>query len=103
MVALPDHTQDNENAPLNRMTRYVRVRRVVGERFIEFDFAIGDPCLYVELVLPREAFERFCRDNRVHVMSADEGRAVDADMEKWRYGDSRTGNPSSTDDQREQQ
>ncbi len=81
-----------ENTPqrpsqFDDMTRYVRVRQVVDDRFVEFDFAIGDPALYVELVLPREAFTAFCHHNRVVMMSDEQARQVDADMSKWRYGD----------------
>ena len=69
------------------LTRYVRVRDVIDDKFVEFDFAIGDPSLYVELVLPREAFDTFCRHNEVQMMTEEQARAVDADMQKWRYGD----------------
>ena len=36
--------------------------RVNGERhgMIDFDFAVGDLALSVEMMLPREDFERFC-------------------------------------------
>ncbi|HBO12858.1 MAG TPA: phenol hydroxylase [Halieaceae bacterium] len=72
-----------------RLTRYVRVRGETASGFIEFDFAIGDPSLYVELVLPKGAFDIFCERNGVVFMSEEEAAAVDADMEKWRYGDLR--------------
>lgn len=68
------------------LKRYVRVRRVDEGKFVEFDFAIGDPSLYVELVLPPDAFHEFCRHNRVEMMSDAQAQAVDEDMEKWRYG-----------------
>ncbi len=71
----------------DELTRYVRIRRRVDNKFVEFDFAIGDPSLYVELVLPNAAFEAFCRHNDVVEMTAAQAAAVDADMEKWRYGD----------------
>ena len=70
----------------SELTRYVRVRREVDDRFIEFDFAINDPSLYVEMILPRAAFDAFCRHNHVVMMSDEEAARVDADMEKWRYG-----------------
>lgn len=73
------------------MTRYVRVRGETKGGFVEFDFAIGDPSLYVELVLPRAAFHEFCSRNRVVIMSEEQAAAVDADMDKWRYGESRVG------------
>ena len=50
-------------------------------------FAIGEPSLYVELVLPKDAFDTFCRHNKVVMMTEEQARAVDEDMEKWRYGD----------------
>lgn len=71
----------------NELARYVRVRDVIDDRFIAFDFAIGDPGLYVELVLPKKAFESFCKHNNVTLMTDEQAAAVDADMEKWRYGE----------------
>lgn len=72
-----------------QMPRYVRVRSEPDAAFVEFDFAIGYPDLFVELVLPRTAFARFCASNRVRHMDAAMAAAVDADMRKWRYGESR--------------
>lgn len=69
------------------LTRYVRIRRTLNEKFIEFDFAIGDPCLYVELILPKEAFHIFCRQNNAVMMTQEQAELVDADMAKWRYGE----------------
>jgi phenol hydroxylase P0 protein len=71
----------------NDMPRFVRVRSTAEEPFVEFDFAIGYPELYVELVLPRVAFEQFCASNRVQHMNAQQSAAIDADMQKWRYGE----------------
>jgi phenol hydroxylase P0 protein len=67
--------------------RYVRVRSEPGARFVEFDFAIGSPDMFVELVLPREAFDIFCRHNHVEHMDAAMAAAVDEDMVKWRFGE----------------
>lgn len=71
----------------DEMPRYIRVRSGPEDRFVEFDFAIGHPELFVELVLPREAFEIFCRHNKVVHMDSDMIRAVDDDMIKWRFGE----------------
>ncbi|WP_271410509.1 phenol hydroxylase subunit [Pseudomonas sp. Q1-7] len=73
----------------DQLPRYVRVRSEPDAAFVEFDFAIGYPDLFVELVLPRAAFASFCERNRVRHMDAAMAEAVDADMEKWRYGASR--------------
>ena len=69
------------------ITRYVRVRRVVNDQYIEFDFAIEDPSLYVEMILPKPAFAAFCQHNKVVMMTDEQAAEVDADMEKWRYGE----------------
>lgn len=71
----------------SEFTRYVRVRRVVNDQFIEFDFAIEDPSLYVEMILPKPAFAAFCQHNKVVMMTDEQAAEVDADMEKWRYGE----------------
>lgn len=71
----------------DRMTRYVRVRSKAGARFVEFDFAIGDPSLFVELVMPPAVFELFCKNNAVVEMSEEQTAAIDAEMDKWRYGE----------------
>lgn len=45
--------------------KYVRVTRRCHNGMVEFDFAIGEPELFAELVLPQSAFEEFCRSNAV--------------------------------------
>lgn len=48
--------------------RYVRVCEQRPDGFIEFEFAIGDPALCVELMLPATAFHEFCLANEVIVL-----------------------------------
>lgn len=43
--------------------RYVRVRRVRDDGFVEFEFAIGDPDMFVEMILPQQALAGFCAAN----------------------------------------
>ena len=45
--------------------RYVRICKERPDGFIEFEFAIGEPELYVELLLSTKAFEEFCTKNHV--------------------------------------
>lgn len=47
---------------------YVRVCAKRPDGFIEFEFAIGDPALAVELMLPEAAFHEFCLANEVIVL-----------------------------------
>ncbi|WP_221793942.1 phenol hydroxylase subunit [Oceanobacter mangrovi] len=72
---------------LPSMTKYIRVRSEPDARYVEFDFAIGSPELFVELIMPCSAFEAFCNVNSVVPMSAEQIAVIDAEMEKWRYGE----------------
>jgi phenol hydroxylase P0 protein len=65
---------------------WVRVTRCRADGFVEFDFAIGDPELSVDLILPAAAFEEFCVVNRVRRMNEAQGRELDRQQSKWRYG-----------------
>ncbi len=65
---------------------YVRITGIRDNRLIEFDFSIGEPEMYVELVLPFPAFEEFCAHNKVTHMTRKEAALVDYDRMKWRYG-----------------
>jgi len=66
--------------------KYVRIRNIIRDQFVEFDFAIDDPRLYVELILPKAAFKEFCAVNDVLEMTAEQCQLVDDDAQKWRYG-----------------
>ncbi|MFD1243755.1 phenol hydroxylase subunit [Paralysiella testudinis] len=74
-------------AALPALTKFVRVRSTADARFVAFDFAIGDPALFVELVMPPAAFADFCARNQVVHMSEAQMAAVDSELEKWRYGE----------------
>jgi len=49
--------------------KYVRVMRTRSNGLIEFDFAIGDPEVSVELVMPAAAFTEFCAANQVELLT----------------------------------
>ncbi|WP_027855947.1 phenol hydroxylase subunit [Marinobacterium jannaschii] len=86
-TAQPDNsTPSTSPGAFENLVKYVRVRSSENARFVEFDFAISDPSLFVELVMPRGAFDLFCQKHRVVHMSTAQMAAVDAEMEKWRYG-----------------
>lgn len=65
---------------------FVRITGTRPNGLIEFDFSIGEPEIYVELVLPFKAFQDFCATNHVQHLTAAEAAAVDYDRMKWRYG-----------------
>lgn len=49
--------------------RYVRVM-THGDRWIEFEFSIGDPEIFVELVMPPAQFRQFCIDQSASELPA---------------------------------
>ena len=69
------------------MQCYVRRTGVNRHGMIEFDFSIGDPSLYVEMILPEQAFAEFCAHNKVQFLTQEQAAAIDADREKWRTGE----------------
>lgn len=64
----PAISQPLTGIPVDVTRRFVRITAERGA-FVEFDFAIGWPELSVELVLPRPAFEAFCRRNAVILLT----------------------------------
>ncbi len=66
-----------------------RFVRLSGERpngFVEFEFAIGEPEIFVEMILGREAFAEFCAVNRVEMLPPREPDAPQGDWD-WRLAD----------------
>lgn len=85
----PDQLVEMVPATLDTRKRWVRV---TGERaggFIEFDFAIGEPDLIVEMILSPEAFAEFCAQNQVELLQPREpGSATDEPNDwDWRLAD----------------
>ena len=67
--------------------RFVRLTRVRDDGFIEFEFAIGEPDLAVELIMRRQAFDEFCRDNHVRQVPPVQGAAIDRARMRWSTND----------------
>lgn len=59
--------------------KFVRVMRTLPNGLIEFEFAIGDPDVAAELVMPKAAFDEFCAANRVELLSTEKASPLDAD------------------------
>lgn len=45
--------------------KFVRVLELRADGFVEFEFAVGEPELCVEMILPAAAFDEFCAMNKV--------------------------------------
>ena len=49
--------------------KFVRIKEVRPSGLVCFEFAIGWPELFVDLMLPQPAFDEFCVQNQVQVLN----------------------------------
>jgi len=82
----PDPHRMASAAALTGQPCFVRVTGTRASRFVEFEFAIGDPELAVELVLQFDQFREFCACHEVTHLTPEEGVRIDYERMKWRYG-----------------
>ena len=70
---------DTPAVDVNR--KFVRLvdRRANG--LVEFEFSIGDPELFVEMLLPATAFEEFCAVNRVEILEGSRPHEAGSDWD----------------------
>ncbi len=54
-----------DDATVDVKHKFVRVRQVRPDGLVCFEFAIGWPELFVDLMLPQAAFDDFCVQNQV--------------------------------------
>jgi len=67
--------------------KFVRVVELREDGFIEFDFAVGEPEIFVEMILPAAAFDDFCASQRVTFLDAGGQLKVGTDDWNWRLRD----------------
>lgn len=67
MMATEDREEQIADETFDTRPRFVRI---TGERsgFVEFDFAVGEPDLHVEMILSKQAFDEFCENNAVTML-----------------------------------
>ena len=70
--------------------RFVRLRRHRPDGFVEFYFALGDPSLCMELILPAAAFEAFCRQPGTCAISDAQAAQLHAQEQAYLYGTAAT-------------
>jgi phenol hydroxylase P0 protein len=73
-------------AAMTGLPCFVRVTGTLAERFVEFEFAIGDPELAVELVMQFDQFREFCARHGATPLTPEEGARLDYERMRWRYG-----------------
>ena len=72
---------------------YVRVTREHPRGYVEFQFSMGDPSLYLEMTLPPAAFDEFCARHAVVHLSDEQAAAVDIADQRWHAGSPTTEDP----------
>ena len=74
-------------AGLDLGRRFVRVTERKANGFVAFDFALGEPELFAELLLPQAAFEEFCRTQAVEFLPEGDGPAREQDQQRYGRAD----------------
>lgn len=67
--------------------RYVHVTNRDRPGFVEFRFSLDDPALYLEMILPLQAFAEFCQANEVTFLTDEQAEEIAEEQVKWRYGE----------------
>ncbi|KAB7889108.1 phenol hydroxylase subunit [Poseidonibacter ostreae] len=66
--------------------KFVQIMEIRDDGFVEFNFAIGEAAMNVELILPYKAFIEFCQNNRVSFFTKEQDTEVLIDNENWQFG-----------------
>lgn len=69
---------------LDTSRRFVRICGERGKGFVEFEFAIGEPEVFAEMILERSDFLAFCEANRVEMLPPDEDSGIEVSDWDWR-------------------
>jgi len=61
--------------------RYIRIVAQHANGMVEFEFAVGEPGLFVEMQLPQAAFADFCAMQGVQPQDADAAALAPSDLD----------------------
>lgn len=78
-----DPASDLDAAPAV-MRKFVRVTGTRLGRYVEFEFIINDEALTVELILPLDAFDEFCRLQNAEILPPSAAAADQFQQLAWR-------------------
>jgi phenol hydroxylase P0 protein len=69
--------------PFNTDLKFVRITELHPNGLVEFEFAVGEPGLFVELLMSKASFDEFCA---MHGVTPTQGRlpaAQDCAEQEW--------------------
>ncbi|MBK6852377.1 MAG: phenol hydroxylase [Burkholderiales bacterium] len=85
---MPDQSPPPE---FDTSLRWVRIVDELANGMVEFEFAVGEPELFVEMILPRAAFVDFCeREGVAPSRSAAQPARSGGEGQTWTLHDART-------------
>lgn len=67
---------DESTETFDTTRRFVRLTQIRPDGFVEFDFAIGEPEIFVEMILSEPAYNEFCAANSVEMLPANDPDSV---------------------------
>ncbi|MCF8168590.1 MAG: phenol hydroxylase subunit [Rhodoferax sp.] len=67
----------------NPERKFIRIMKTHANGLIEFEFAVGEPELFVELLMAQSAFDEFCVMHQVTPTQGPLTQAQDGDNEEW--------------------
>jgi len=72
---------ENDKLVMDITRKFVRLVERRPDGLVEFEFSIGEPELFVEMMLPQSAYEAFCEINQVIVLEGE--RPANEDESDW--------------------
>ncbi len=69
--------------PFNPDKKFVRIIQTHATGLVEFEFAVGEPELFVELLMGQAAFDEFCATHGVTPTTGHLVQAPDTDTQEW--------------------
>jgi phenol hydroxylase P0 protein len=68
-LTLPKAPRTPDEPICDVRAKYVRIKQLRADGLVCFEFAIGWPELFVDLMLPRAAFDDFCLRQKVQLLT----------------------------------
>lgn len=72
-----------QTSAFNPDKKYVRVIETHANGLVEFEFAVGEPELFVELMMAKAAFDEFCAMHQVTPTNGPLVQVPDCDTQEW--------------------
>ena len=70
-------------SPFNPDKKFVRIIQTHATGLVEFEFGVGEPELFVELLMAQSAFEEFCATHGVTPTQGHLTQSPNTDTQEW--------------------